>query len=372
MRFPFRPRSQQGFLFVAVISLALSACDQGEEVALAEAAKRPVEYAVVQAYESTAGAVYVGQLQNAQTSMLSFEVPGTIATMTVELGDAFEKGQTLATLDGRNFDLDIERREAAIVQAQAELTDADQDFRRKHALRGTGAVAGAAIDAAKARRDAAASALNGLRTALAQAKKAESDTRLRAPFDGTVLARASQPGQTLSAGQPVLSVSEDGQNLEALISLTQQDVQTLSRGDMVSVEVTALGREVAATVTEIATSANSSLAFPVVLSLATSEGLRAGMGVEIALGDQDDETGKVTVPLPAVQIDNSGQHFVYTLDSSDAAQRFPVTINRVLDTAYVLSAGPAIGTRIISRGAVQVNLGEPLKLLDPETRRFPE
>lgn len=372
MHFSFRTLSHQGLLSMAFISLALSACDEGEGATAAEATKRPVEYTVVQAYESTASAIYVGQLQNAQTSMLSFEVPGTIATMAVELGDEFEKGQILATLDGRNFDLDIERRQAAIAQAQAELTDGEQDFRRKDALRGTGAVAGAVIDAAKARRDAAASALNGLETALAQAKKAESDTRLRAPFDGTVLARASQPGQTLSAGQPVLSVSEDGQNLEALISLTQQDVQILSRGDIVSVEVTALGRNVSAAVTEIATSANSSLAFPVVLSLETSEGLRAGMSVEIALGHQDDETGMVTVPLPAVQIDNSGRHFVYTLDSSDAAKRFPVTINRVLDTAYVLSNGPATGTRIISRGAVQVNLGEPLKLLDPETRRFPE
>jgi len=372
MPFSSRPLRHFGLHLTAASALALSACGNDEGEAGAEPVERPVEFTVVQPYEPSASAVYVGQLQNAQTSMLSFEVPGTIATMVVELGDEFEAGQTLATLDGRNFDLDIERREAEMVQAQAELTDAEQDYARKNALRGTGAVAGAAIDGAKARRDSAASALNGLNTALAQAEKAESDTRLRAPFAGTVLSRAAQPGQTLSAGQPVLSVSENGQNLEALISLTQQDLQTLSRGDSLPVRVTALGRSVAATVTEISTSANSSLAFPVVLALETSEGLRAGMGVEVALGRGDGEIGRVMVPLPAVQIDNSGQHFVYTLDSSDAAQRTPVTISRIVDTGYVLSSGPPIGTRVISRGAVQVKLGEPLKLLDPDTRRFPE
>jgi len=356
----------------AVSVIALAACSSGENEGISEPVKRPVEYSVVQSYTPSASAVYVGRLQNAQTSTLSFEVPGTIATMRVDLGDDFKAGETLATLDTRNFDLDIERREAAIVQAQAELTDAEQDFARKDALRGTGAIAGAAIDAAKARRDSAASALNGLETALAQAKKAKADTRLRAPFAGTVLSRLSEPGQTLGVGQPVLSVSESGQNLEASISVTQRDVQSLSHGDVLPVTVTALGRRVDATVTEISTSATSSLSFPIVLYLRSSEGLRAGMGIEVALGQQGGEPNNVIVPMTAVQIDNAGHHFVYTLNSNDSAVRTPVTVARLADTGYVLSGGPSAGTRIISRGAVQVKLGEPLQLLDPNTRRFPE
>jgi len=366
---PLRPK---GLYLTVVSALVLSACSEGEPNVASEPVKRPVEYTFVQPYTPSTRAVYVGQLQNAQTSTLSFEVPGTIASMTVDLGDEFESGDTLATLDTRNFNLDIERRESAIVQAQAELTDAEQDFARKNALRGTGAISGAAIDAAKARRDSAQSVLNGLKTALDQASKAKSDTRLRAPFAGTVLSRISEPGQTLSAGQAVLSVSENGQSLEAGISLTQGDVQTISRGDILPVTVTAMKRTVPATVTEISTSANSSLAFPIVLSLEDSQGLRAGMGIEVSLGRKGGDKSRVTVPLTAVQIDSSGQHFVYTLDGNDAAQQSVVSIERVSDTAYVLSSGPSAGTRIISRGAVQVKPGEPLKLLDPDTRRFPE
>lgn len=367
-----RPTRHFGISLMLGAALCLSACGGGEDMTTTAPVKRPVEYSVVQSYAPSARAVYVGRLQNAQTSTLSFEVPGTIATLRVDLGDDFKAGETLATLDTRNFDLDIDRREAAIVQAQAELTDAEQDFARKDALRGTGAIAGAVIDVAKARRDSAASALNGLETALAQAQKAKADTRLRAPFSGTVLSRLSEPGQTLSAGQPVLSVSESGQNLEASIAVTQSDVQRLSRGDVLPVTVSAVGRQVPATVTEISTSATSSLSFPVVLSLQSSEGLRAGMGIEVALGSQDGGSNNVIVPLTAVQIDTAGQHFVYTLNSNDSAARTPVTVARIADTGYVLSGGPSAGTRIISRGAVQVKLGEPLLLLDPETRRFPE
>lgn len=372
MRFFYRPLGQSGIHLAIIGALALSACGSGNEEANPEPMKRAVEYTVVKPYSASARAIYVGQLQNAQTSMLSFEVPGTISTMSVDLGDTFKAGQTLARLDTRNFDLDIERRTAAIVQAEAELTDAEQDFTRKNALRGTGAIAGSAIDAAQARRDSALSALDGLKTALAQANKAKSDTQLRAPFAGTVLSRVSEPGQTLSAGQPVLSISEDGQNLEAAISLTQKDVQTLTLGDVLSVTVTALGRTEAATVTEISTSATSSLAFPVVLSLESSEGLRAGMGIEVGLGNMTDDATKVIVPLTSVQIDNAGQHFVYTIGQDDSAERTPVSVTTISDRGYVLSNGPSVGTRIVSRGAVQLKLGEPLRLLDPDTRRFPE
>lgn len=372
MAFSFWPKQSVSFMLMAVSLVALAACSGEQEENVSEPVKRPVEYSVIESYTPSARAVYVGRLQNAQTSGLSFEVPGTISMMRVDLGDDFKAGETLASLDTRNFDLDIDRREAAIVQAQAELTDAQQDFDRKNALRGTGAIAGSAIDAAEARRDSAASALAGLETALAQAKKAKSDTRLRAPFAGTVLARMSEPGQTLSAGQPVLSVSESGQSLEASISVTQQDVQKLSRGDVLPVTVTAVDRRVEATVTKISTSATSSLSFPIILSLQSSEGLRAGMGIEVALERQANMSNSVFVPLTAVQIDNNGQHFVYALDSNDQAERAPVTVERVADTGYILSKGPAAGTRIISRGAVQVKLGEPLLLLDPSTRRFPE
>ena len=296
---------------------------------------RPVEYVFVKAFEGEPTSQYVGRVQDALTTQLSFEVPGIIASLSVDLGDSFERGQVLGRLDMRNFNLDIERRKSAIQQAEADRLDAELDFTRKNALSGTGAISGAAIDAAKARLDAANSTVAGLRTALAQANKAKADGLLTADFAGTVLDRLVEPGRTVSAGTPILSVSERDQPLEAAFSLTQADIGSVAVGDEMQVKVTATGALINGTVTQISTTGSSSLSFP-------------------------------------VQSLNGQSYYVYKIGDDAVARRTTVVVRELIDAGYVLSDGLAVGERIVSRGAVQVKDGETLTLIDPASTRYPE
>lgn len=352
--------------------LLLSACGSSDEGGQDTPTSRPVEYTTISAYGSENAPLYVGQIQNSETAPLSFEVGGVLQSLSVDLGDRFEARQVLGRLQTRNYDLEIDRRTSAIAQAQAEGVNAQQDFDRKNALKGTGAISGAAIDAARARLDGALSNQEGLKTALAQAQKSRSDTFLRADFAGTVLERLAQPGQTLAVGQSVLSVSKAGQPLEAVISVTQRDIGRFKIGDILPVRLTASDAVVLGTVSEIATTAENTLSFPVRLTLEPNAAIFAGMGIEVRLVSLERQSQSVLVPLTAVQIDSSGAHYIYEITEDNLAKRVPVAVETLVDKGYVLSRAPQAGTKIISHGAVQVKEGETLNLLDSTTRRYPE
>jgi HlyD family secretion protein len=190
---------------------------------------------------------------------VGFRVPGRVATLAVDEGDAVHAGQELARLDatplqlelneatanatalGRRLALlrsgyrpeDIAQARAALAERQAALTNAEQLLARQQQLRGTGAVAARSYDDAVAARDQAAAraqAAQGLLTQQehgyrsaeiaegaanheravslrAQAQQRLADSVLSAPADGVILTRASEAGAILAAGTPVFTIS---------------------------------------------------------------------------------------------------------------------------------------------------------------------
>jgi hypothetical protein len=82
---------------------------------------------------------------------------------------------------------------------------------------------------------------------------------------------------------------------------------------------------------------------------------RAVERIGLELGDvteqQIDGATKLVVPFGAVFYDANGQPWVYTNTEGLSYVRAPLTIERIEGDIAVLSAGPAVGTRIVSVGA---------------------
>lgn len=190
---------------------------------------------------------------------IGFRVPGRIATLGVDEGDAVHAGQELARLDTTPLTLElneakasagsaaaraellragarpqeVEQARANVAERQAALANAEATLARQLELKGSGAVAAhvyedalAARDQARARLHAATQTLSQLQSgsrreeiaeaeanrarataAAAQAEQRLSDAVLRAPADGIVLTRAVEPGAILAAGTPVYTLS---------------------------------------------------------------------------------------------------------------------------------------------------------------------
>jgi HlyD family secretion protein len=192
---------------------------------------------------------------------LGFRVPGRLATMPFEEGDAVEAGAQLATLDTEPFEEDLERaaaqveaeeanlrklkagaRPQEIAQASAQVAarqsmvdNARQEFDRQKQMMAKDATSRRAYEAAESMLEEATAQLHAAqeslnlaeegfrvediavaqaRVRLAQADTARSETRLAdavllAPASGTILTRAVEPGAIVREGATVYSLSLD-------------------------------------------------------------------------------------------------------------------------------------------------------------------
>lgn len=190
---------------------------------------------------------------------LSFRIPGKIAEVRLDEGDAVAAGDIAAVLDARPYrdalaqararrdaaaaDMakhhagyrreDVAKARAQVAQLEAQVENAVRVARRRQTLLHSGAIAAQDYDDAAASRDALTAQLQSAQKELelqttgfrsedilaaeAQLRAAEAavdaaltdlaDTEIVVPADGTVLSRVREPGAVAGAGATVLTIA---------------------------------------------------------------------------------------------------------------------------------------------------------------------
>ncbi|WP_429133884.1 efflux RND transporter periplasmic adaptor subunit [Ensifer sp. 4252] len=190
-----------------------------EKVAIAADPRTAVPFvSVIKARTSDAGArSFTGTVAARVQSDLGFRVAGKIVERLVELGNEVRAGQSLMRIDETDLRLAVAAKRNAVAAAKATFIQAQADERRYAALVKNGLAASpqryeqskTALDTAKAQ----------LAAAEAEAKVAENEatyTLLVADADGTIVETLGEPGQVVSAGQPVVRLAKAGAR-EALV-----------------------------------------------------------------------------------------------------------------------------------------------------------
>lgn len=161
-----------------------------------------------------------GFLQAISRSNVAAQEAGAVLAMPVDEGDPVKKGAPLAILDPRRLQAQVNEGKARLTAARnlflqrtAEATRAQSDFDMKEKLRPTNAVSESTLlDSEKAlavAKSLANSALEGIAEAESRLKLLEiqlDDLKVKAPFDGVVVARDVEPGEWVGAGQTVASI----------------------------------------------------------------------------------------------------------------------------------------------------------------------
>lgn len=201
-----------------------------------------------QVYVATDNAYVKGHVMT-----VSSHIPGPLLEVAVQENQSVRMGQTLATLDPRDYDAAIARAEASlaearsalalnqaqIAQAQAHLQSAEsqrtlaglekqrmdalhsrQSIPRQKLDQATTAEEVATAQVAAAQKQVAAtrgllgvsqSKVQVAQAGLAQAQLQRSYCAIVAPCDGTVSRKLAEPGMVVAAGQPLLAVVPLGQ-----------------------------------------------------------------------------------------------------------------------------------------------------------------
>jgi RND family efflux transporter MFP subunit len=147
-----------------------------------------------------------GVVQPVKQSTISAQAGGRIATLNVKAGDKVRAGQLLATVDDREAQTGVQRSQAQMAQAQAELRNAQANFDRTRDLQSKGFVSAAALDTADAQLKSALAGRDQAGAGAAQSALTQGFTRVSAPFEGWVLLTHVEAGDLAVPGKPLLTL----------------------------------------------------------------------------------------------------------------------------------------------------------------------
>lgn len=154
--------------------------------------------------------VLTGDIQAQAQTNVAFRTNGKVAERRVEVGDHVAADQVLAVLEPLVQRANLDNARAALVSAEAQLTQAKVTFERQKQLISGGYTTRPAYDNAEQQLRTAQAAVDSARAALGTAEEQLSYTELRAGVAGIVMSRTFEVGQVVQAGQAVMVLAQDG------------------------------------------------------------------------------------------------------------------------------------------------------------------
>jgi membrane fusion protein, multidrug efflux system len=220
-------------------------------------------------------------LQWVKRAPLSTPLSGIISEIKVDKGDVVKKGQVLARLDARAYEQEVQAAEARRQRARAHLAEAKRELARVQALYDQVLIASHELEQSKTALLAAEAEVADAEAALARARLELEYTQIRAPFDGRILMREIEIGQSIRNhchSQTLFILAAPG--LIARAWLTAEQMQTVQIGQRAQIEYQ--DQSYPATLTHIAWEADVDSAL-YALEAAFDAPLRAGLPVAVVL-----------------------------------------------------------------------------------------
>ncbi|MEO6227845.1 MAG: efflux RND transporter periplasmic adaptor subunit [Thermomonas sp.] len=215
-------------LFASVLVFALAACGKGGEANKLPPLADVATFEVAPAGTSS-GHGWDGVIEAVRRADLSAQTAGRVTSVDVDVNARVAAGTVLLRISAVEQDAGANTARAQLRAAEASAVEAQQNYQRFAALAAGQYVSRAQVDQTRAARDAAVAARDAARAQLAQAAQQAAYTVVRAPFAGVVARRDVEPGESVSPGQPLLSVYAPGA-LRIEVAVPQTRAEAI-RGD---------------------------------------------------------------------------------------------------------------------------------------------
>lgn len=154
---------------------------------------------------------FLGQIEAQRSVSVSFELAGQLTEILVDEGDSVAIGQQIATLDTRLLEAERTSLEARKTALEAQLNFATKTVARFSRLSDQGITSQAALDEALSRSDELNARIAEIDAAMTTVDIQLEKSRIYAPFSGHVSERLVDGGESLSPGQVLAQLVEDGQ-----------------------------------------------------------------------------------------------------------------------------------------------------------------
>ncbi|NLN38054.1 MAG: efflux RND transporter periplasmic adaptor subunit, partial [Smithella sp.] len=179
-----------------------------------------------------------GTLKAYEEVLVSAEVDGIIKNILVDEGSVVKAGQLLAQINDTDYNLDRERTQAAMRQAQASLENARAEYGRKEALFKDELITRQQFDDISTRVSLAEAELASVKATLAIAQERLARTKIYSPLNGAVKEKKLSAGDFVRNGMPVFQVISTNP-LKLSFTVAEKDVARLKKDQEISFTVDA-------------------------------------------------------------------------------------------------------------------------------------
>jgi len=366
-----------GLLVLLVVALIVVVAGLASRRTLAESLKVRAEAQAVRSVvviaPSQAGASAAlnlpGRTEAWSRAPIYARVSGYLKQWTADIGAPVKAGQLLAEIDTPDLDQQLLQAQAELTTAMANAALAESTAKRWQELFASGMVSNQAVEEKKGDLAAKTSVVRALQANVERNQSLKRYTRIVAPFDGVVTARATDVGALINVGGAAgseLFVVSDTRKLRVYVSVPQSLVAMLRAGSLATLVVPERpGKRYAAAVQSMSRAISSASGGMLVqLSVDNAGGeLLPGGFVNVSF-EVPGASGALSIPPSALIFNKSGLR-VATVGEGDKVLLKPVKVARDLGTSIELASGLAADDRVIESPPDGVENGDRVQIANP-------
>jgi HlyD family secretion protein len=306
----------------------------------------------------TASGYVVAQVKAAVAS----KGTGRLEFLGVEEGDKVKKGAIIARLEDADMLAALRQAQASLGVAQADREDARLTLERVKRLQSTGMAPQADLDAATARFGRVEATISMAQAAVSAAEVALENTRIRAPFDGTVLTKNADVGEVVApfasaaSSRGAVVTMADMSSLQVEADVSESNIIRVTPGQPCEIVLDAYpDKHYPGVVHKIVPTADRAKATVLTKIAFTSRDERVlpEMSAKVMFLSEEPKVKEnanipvLTVPLSSV-VERGGKRVVLTI-AEQAVVESPVVLGEPMGDRIVIREGLTAGDRIIAR-----------------------
>lgn len=342
-KIPHRLRSKKAIVAIILLIIVWSVLTGGS------ADQGKITTAKVKTGDVTAEVIASGKVTSPSTASLHFAVSGKVVYVPVKKGELVKKGQVIASLDREQYEIALRQAESTYQAAKAEFDKLYDTARGRSNETFDQRIERTAIDAAT----------NNAYDSVLAAKRAQRDSVLTSPIDGTLTSLNVKVGEQASVTTEVAQVA-DLNTLQFTADIDETDIARVEGNQKVSIILDAFpDTKIPSSISEIGlastTTTTGATAYSVDFVLPINTSYRLGMNGEVTIiTDRKDDV--LLIPLEALVDDT----YVYVKEGQRFVKR-KVKVGILSDTHFEAISGIKSGETVLTGGFEEI---EKKSLLD--------
>ena len=302
-----------------------------------------------------------GSIAAWQEAIIGAEIGGLRLTeVRVNVGDQVKRGQLLARIAPETVEAEFAHAKAAAEEAQAMHDEAIANANRSRQLRTANFISAQQVAQAVAAEQASAARLAAARAGLRSNQLRLAQTRVVAPDDGVISARAAAVGSLTQPGQELFRLIRQNR-LEWRAEVTAAELPRIKPGQAVRL-TTDGANDVKGQVRMAAPTVDPQTRTGLVyVDLPAGSPARAGT---FARGEFDlGQAPALSLPQSAVLL-RDGFSYVFKLVDQNRVQLAKVSVGRRIGDRIEVTDGLAAGTRVVANGAAFLADGDTVRVIE--------